>query len=56
MKAKRNENLVIEGNAFYEVDRECMNKGLNKIEQKEKAKEKNRNMKKNDSNFLKNDI
>ncbi len=35
MKEKRNDNLIYEGNAFYEVDRECMKKGLNQKEEKE---------------------
>lgn len=33
---KKNQNLVIDGNAFYEIDRECMKKGLNQTEKKEK--------------------
>lgn len=30
MEKRDNDNLVIEGNAFYEIDRECMERGLNR--------------------------
>ena len=26
---RNNGDLIIDGNAFYEIDRECMNKGIN---------------------------
>lgn len=46
MDKKVNNNLIIDGNAFYEIDSECMKKGLNCVQEKEREKEKNKKVRK----------